>query len=423
MASIKFRIKGSSKKGATIYMRLSISRDNLIEIKSGFSIHPDSWSTTTSYPKQNSANTKLLFNELKKLESSVFESLNLAQAKGEILDKVWLEEIVSNCFNRVKKKKGGGLADHIQYIIDNASTRKIAGQNRLGLSKARIQSYKSFKKNMEEFEKSIKKQIQLVDLNSVLIEKYKNWLLKTKSFSVNYAGKQLDNLRAVGRDALRLNIPTNLYVNNMESFSESDENRHIVTLSNEELEKIWKTEMPSSYLVNAKKWLLLGCEIGQRGGDLLSVTPKNIRYVEGHLFIDVLQQKTNKEVTIPVGSREIRKILEDDFPRPISSQKLNKYIKTVSELAGLNEVIEGKLLDKTLNRKIIGNYPKHQLITTHSFRRSFATNYYKKIATPILMTITGHGKESMFLKYINKQEDKDENAKLFLKYYEEMKQG
>jgi integrase len=209
----------------------------------------------------------------------------------------------------------------------------------------------------------------------------------------------------------------------MESFSESDENRHIVTLSNEELEKIWKTEMPSSYLVNAKKWLLLGCEIGQRGGDLLSVTPKNIRYVEGHLFIDVLQQKTNKEVTIPIGSSDIREMLEDDFPRPISSQKLNKYIKTVSELAGLDEVIEGKLLDKTLNRKIIGNYPKHQLITTHSFRRSFATNYYKKIATPILMTITGHGKEFMFLKYINKQEDKDENAKLFLQYYQQINQS
>jgi len=36
------------------------------------------------------------------------------------------------------------------------------------------------------------------------------------------------------------------------------------------------------------------------------------------------------------------------------------------------------------------------------------------------MTITGHGKESVFLKYINKQEDKDENAKLFLQYYDQM---
>ena len=33
--------------------------------------------------------------------------------------------------------------------------------------------------------------------------------------------------------------------------------------------------------------------------------------------------------------------------------------------------------------------------------------------TPILMNITGHTKESIFLNYINKSEDKDANADLF----------
>ena len=56
---------------------------------------------------------------------------------------------------------------------------------------------------------------------------------------------------------------------------------------------------------------------------------------------------------------------------------------------------------------------KKNQITTHAFRRSFATNYYKAISTPILMQITGHTKESTFLKYINKQVDRDDNAKLF----------
>lgn len=420
MASVKYRIKGSSNKKLSIYVRLSISRDQLLEVKTGFSIHPESWSASGNFPKQNSTANRFIYSDLKKLELAIFDSLNLAQGKGEEVNKFWLEEVIADCFDRVLKKSGNAVTDHIQHIIDNAHTRKIAGQNRLGLSAARIQSYKSFKKNIEDFEKFYKKEIQLIDLNAVLIEKYKEWLLNTKSFSVNYAGKQLDNLRAVGRDAIRLNIPTNTYVNQMDSFCESDENRHIVTLSTDELKTIWKTEMPSSPLVNAKKWLLLGCEIGQRGGDLLRVTPKDMRYVDGHLFIDVLQQKTNKQVTIPIGSKEIRDMLENDFPHSISSQKLNEYIKTVCQEAGFNEPMEGKLLDKELNRKVAGSYPKYQLVTTHSFRRSFATNYYKKIATPILMTITGHGKESMFLKYINKQEDKDENAKLFLQYYQQM---
>ena len=71
-------------------------------------------------------------------------------------------------------------------------------------------------------------------------------------------------------------------------------------------------------------------------------------------------------------------------------------------------------------RKILDFYPKHELITTHSFRRSFATNYYKKIPTGVLIDITGHSKESLFLQYINKQVDKDANADLFMQFYEQM---
>jgi integrase len=72
---------------------------------------------------------------------------------------------------------------------------------------------------------------------------------------------------------------------------------------------------------------------------------------------------------------------------------------------------------------VFGKYPKWELITSHSFRRSFATNSCKKIATPILMSITGHSRESTFLKYINKHIDKDDNATLFALQYKKMMSG
>lgn len=65
--------------------------------------------------------------------------------------------------------------------------------------------------------------------------------------------------------------------------------------------------------------------------------------------------------------------------------------------------------------------PKYNFITSHCFRRSFATNFYGKVPTPILMGITGHSEERVFLKYINKRQDKDANAKLFSDYFEKMK--
>ena len=47
-------------------------------------------------------------------------------------------------------------------------------------------------------------------------------------------------------------------------------------------------------------------------------------------------------------------------------------------------------------------------------QRSFASNYYGKIETPLLMNITGHTKESTFLTYIGAHQNKYTLADLFM---------
>lgn len=420
MSKVNFRLRSKAKKKVSIKIYLSFGRNNFIEMNSGFSIHPKDWSSKTNLPLQNDPENKNLYSNLKKLEAFIYENLNLSIGNGELIDRFWLENTIKNCFKRVERNDTGFLLDHIQFIIDNAHTKKIKGKNKLGLSESRIKSYVTFKSLIELYQNRLKKQIHFLDVNKQFIHNFTSWLIDSQKYSMNYSGKQIDNIKTVCLDAFRLGIPVNSYVHSIESFSESDEERLIVTLSLEELKKIRDSKMPTKSLNNAKNWLLLGCEIGQRGGDLLSLTKDNLRLVDDFLFVDILQQKTKKMVTIPVGSKQIREILENDFPRSISQQKLNNYIKMVCEWAGINETTEGKIFSSELKRKVSGHFPKYQLVTSHSFRRSFATNYYKKIATPILMTITGHSKESIFLKYINKQEDKDDNARLFMQYYKEL---
>ena len=89
-------------------------------------------------------------------------------------------------------------------------------------------------------------------------------------------------------------------------------------------------------------------------------------------------------------------------------------------MAGIDTIVKGTKLNTKTNRKELGMFSKYDLMASHCFRRSFATNYYKKIPTPILINITGHSKESLFLTYINKREDKDANADLFMQFYEEL---
>ena len=65
-------------------------------------------------------------------------------------------------------------------------------------------------------------------------------------------------------------------------------------------------------------------------------------------------------------------------------------------------------------RKEIVKAPKYAFVTSHIMRRSFASNYYGKIETPLLMNITGHSKESTFLTYIGTHQNKDALADLFM---------
>ncbi len=417
MATIKFLLQSKSDN-AQIYIRLSLSQYISLKKKTGFIINPKDWSETTNRPKQTTAQNKQLNNFLNKLETFIFDHLNNDLANGVIVDSFWLESKINECFNRVEKVDNGLIINHIQFIIDNAKTRKIKGKNKLGLSESRVKGYITFKKLIVDYQKSIKKQINFLDINKAFIEKFTNWLINEKKYSINYSGKQIDNIKTVCLDAERLDIPVNPFVKQIEGFTEQSEDRFIVTLSFQELEQIRSTEIQNKALQNAKNWILLGCEIGQRANDLLNITKNDIRYKGGNIFIDIIQQKTKKSVTVGVVAPHVIDIIENDFPRKISTQKLNEYIKDVCKICGITELTEGKKLNIDTKRKELGFYPKHELITTHSFRRSFATNYYKKVPTPILISITGHSKESLFLDYINQREDKDNNAEMFMQFYQ-----
>ena len=155
----------------------------------------------------------------------------------------------------------------------------------------------------------------------------------------------------------------------------------------------------------------MGCYIGQRVSDLLILTSENIKVRNGLEMIELTQKKTGKRVAIPLHPK-VKEVLarnEDNFPDKISDQKFNKHIKDICKLAKIDEPVSGGKMIKDekskLSHKQKGIYPKHELITTHFCRRSFATNFYGEIPTALLKTITGHSTEQQFLEYIGKNQN------------------
>jgi integrase len=95
---------------------------------------------------------------------------------------------------------------------------------------------------------------------------------------------------------------------------------------------------------------------------------------------------------------EIIKKYDYEAPK-LSEQKVNEYIKLISQLAGIESPIEKKEIIGGETK--IRTVSKFELITTHTARRTAATHMYLRNMLPIdIMKITGHKTESSFLKYI-----------------------
>lgn len=414
MATVNFKLQSKSDN-APIYLVLSAGRGKTIFRKTGKLINYKGWSKRTGLPNQNDSRYKNLLIELRELKTYVINQIDDTKNTSSKELGEWLSYHIDCHFGRIKKEEeNASLVDSIQRNIDFADTKVLPG-GKIGLSKNRVKGYITFKGMIKKYQKHIGQEINLMDIDAAFEEDFKNWLLKTKVYSLNYAGKNIDNLKAVCNEEVRIGKKVNPHAKHIRTFSEKSIDRDVVTLSFEELEAIEKLKDLSDSLHNVRKWLLLGCEIGQRAGDLLNLTEKNLSYREGFIFLDIQQEKSPKHVPIIIKPN-VKKLLSKGFPYKISVQKFNKYLKNLCELAGINASVKGKVYDKKEERKVGGTYVKHKLITSHICRRSFATNYYKQIPTPLLMATTGHTKESIFLKYIGEKEDKDSDAKLFFKY-------
>jgi integrase len=79
---------------------------------------------------------------------------------------------------------------------------------------------------------------------------------------------------------------------------------------------------------------------------------------------------------------------------------LNEYLKDIcKQVKSLNVPIY--LTEIKGNIKVEKEYKKYEKVSTHTARRSFATNLFNEgFPTHLIMKVTNHKTESAFLKYI-----------------------
>ena len=310
--------------------------------------------------------------------------------------------------------KQSSIVSYLDYFIANTKFRSISG-GRIGLSVRAVANYTNFRIVFKDFENYFSGSLCFNELNKSNVDAFKHWLLIERAYSDNHAGRLMGTLKTICVDAKKNEIEVNPYINYVSGFAQARQDKHINILTFSDLERIERVNLPSERLENTRKWIIIGFWLGQRVSDLLAISKLNIRSApNGGVYVDIIQKKTRTAVTVGVINPLVVKIITHHFPRRIGDRCFNRYMKEVLELAAINEEVKGYQYNPESKRKEIGLFPKFQVISSHDLRRSFATNFFGKIETPILMNMTGHSRESTFLSYIGRNNNRDAYADIFM---------
>lgn len=313
------------------------------------------------------------------------------------IDPQWLKRNVNFYYNPEPiTDLPNGLLDYFDFFL-KGKKREV--------KPATFRKWKVIRNKLERFEKDLMRKHSLNEVDFLFVANWQQWNLEQK-YDPETINRNFKDIRAMCTDAAQKGVPVSRELGLLDSKLKKKKVFRVF-LDFDELKKIESLADIPEYLDNARDWLIISCYTGQRVSDFMRFDHYKIRRERGRAFIDIKQVKTEKDVSIPLLAT-VEKVLDKrngKFPRSISDQKYNVYIKEVCKLAGIDRKMEGKIPAEVKGigyRKTNGVFPKWKLISSHVGRRSFATNFYGKVPTSFLKDITGHGTESMLLRYIGK---------------------
>ncbi len=408
MATIKFLTR-SKKNPTKIYIRFVNGRTENIMRSTPLVVNPEYFNNKTGKVRQISHYKERtnLDASLGSLKSLVLKKHLEAVENNIFINSEWLQNCINEHFNLVKINDNNFIANYCDYFIERLPLKVNDKTGELGVTKATEKKYATIKRKIINFDEYKRKKHRLTDINLSYRNEFLKYLLEVDKLGRNTAGRYIKFLKSICLDAQKNGFHVNNELMQIKGFSLKVDK---IYLDFKDLEKIENTIFDDKRLENAKDWLLIGCYIGQRAGDLLQLTKDNLKHNGDLDFIELVQQKTQKRVSVLIHSK-VETILgkrNGNFPTAYTLNKdssvtmFNRFIKEVCKKANLNNIIDGSKINKETRRKEKGKFPKYELITSHICRRSFATNHYGDIPTPLLLNITGHSTEKEFLNYIGK---------------------
>ena len=418
--SVSFKLRTQKSEGvAPLYARIQApSLDVNLLLSTHIEVDIQKWKAPhTSVEFHEYLNTpegiraKELTKEIKRSVDSLLRQ-NIKVTAGmveKLMDSIVYHE------ERLQAERNQGYITLNQYIhnfIKDAESGKRQTEKGTNYAIGSIKSKRTTMRQFLNFQGSVKRTIDFGDIDMKFYYEYTAYL-KSKNYSVNSIGKCIKELKTMLRSAESEGYNVNPKYKD-KKFKGVRIDVDSIYLTKDDLDKIMKADI-SMYGIGhqqARDIFMVGVWTAQRVSDYNYISKENIKRhsitknINGSLVckefmtVEIRQRKTGCKVSIPISS-ELNEILKRyDYELPhLEEQVINRYMKDICKVAGLNELIEiqnskGGILKKEFKHK-------WELVHTHTARRTGATlMYLAGMDYYDIMRITGHTSPTMLKKYI-----------------------
>jgi len=388
----------------TIYLFFTYGVGKKIKISTGIKAKYRDWDFRKQCFKNKATVEDYDYNNkmLKDLQTNINEAYKSLQSKesdfAPALLKAKFDKINNNQITKVKRER----------LVFSDVVDKFLKHKEGNIKSVTLRSYKQAQRLINEFEKYQNTTLECEDIDINFHKEFVSYLESIQEFRLNTIGKHIKNIKVFMNYALNEGYTTSQKFKTAE-FKVLKESTTQIYLNEDEIQAMYEFDF-SKYkdLELARDIFLMGYYTGQRVSDYNSFKSEDIVQQNGTKFFRIIQVKNRKRgklVLCPI-TKEMKDIMDKRHnglpPKKMHDKDLNLLIKQVGqhiEVDSLNEHI--KCTYTKGGKDVVEFEKKYNLIGTHTARRSFATNMYKK-GMPIydIMLFTGHTTEKEFYKYI-----------------------
>lgn len=326
-------------------------------------------------------------------ETKTYPSTELlkAKVKTELSDKTEIEQPIKNTFSKFIE----------QFIGDTKSGKRINPKTKQRFAPYSHKAYQNTLNALQRYEKEKRVKINFDDVNMEFYNDFKDYMFEVEKVSNNYFGLHIKNIKLFLNESFDRGFHIN-QKHNHKHFLKLQNDTDNIYLNVDQLNLLHSLDLSkNARLDRVRDLFLVGCWTGLRFSDFNGITAKNM---QGD-FIEIETKKTGEPVVIPIHET-VKKIVAkyngltlNSLPPSISNVNMNKYLKELGEEAKFGDIQQ--IRSTAGGKTIIENIPTFKLISTHTARRSFATNMFLMgVPSITIMAITGHRTEKAFLKYI-----------------------